>query len=389
MSNYERRDFLRTSAAITGLGIPTSRFTLAPSSEQTTPPDDTVNMTSDGLDLSPKEYSNLLSRLAGEGQITPDNYSRGGAVEELESACAKLLGKEAAVFMPTGTLANHLAVRALAGADHRVVVQHESHFYNDSGDCAQSLSQLNLTPLGKDKATFTLDELQETIARTASGRVSTRVGTISIESPVRRKSGEVFSPDELKRVTAFARQNGIRLHLDGARLLIASAYTGIAPADYAATFDTVYISLYKGLNAASGAMLAGPRALLENMYHVRRMFGGGMPEVWPYAVVARHYLDGFTERFRKAVQVSEAFIRELEIRGQLRARRISPGTNIFRLPIEGVDAQVVTRALAARRIAVIPPRAEQKELLLIVNESWNRRSASELASYFLQAFGRA
>ena len=374
-----RREFLK----LAGLGI-----SLPSLSASATPTNDAVNMTSDGLDFSPQEYTQLLSRLADEGRIAADYYSRGGVVEELETACAKLLGKEAAVFMPTGTLANHLAVRTLAGADHRVVLQYESHLYNDTGDCAETLSHLNLIPLGKGKATFMLDELQETIDRTASGRVEARVGVLSIESPVRRKAGEVFAFDKLQHVTAFARQKGIRLHLDGARLLLASAYTGIAPAEYAAPFDTVYISLYKGLNAASGAMLAGPRALLENMYHVRRMFGGGMPQVWPFAAVAHHYLSGFTERFRKAVQISEAFMREMETRGQLRARRVTPGTNIFWLPLNGAEGQAVARALEAQRISINPPGATQKEMLLLVNESWNRRSATELATHFLKAMGK-
>src|SRR6185436_20892339 len=99
--------------------------------------------------------------------------------------------------------------------------------------------------------------------------------------------------------------------LDGARLLIEAVYTRMAPADYAALFDTVYISLYKYLNAAAGAVLAGPRALLEDLYHQRRMFGGGLPHVWPYAAVASHYLDGFPQRFRKGVETAEAVIASL------------------------------------------------------------------------------
>lgn len=383
MSTYDRRDFLKTGAATAWLGAAAAHPVPSVAAG------DAVNMASDGLHLGPVEYSNLLARLAEEGRIAADSYSQGGVVAELEAACARLLGKEMAVFLPTGTLANHLAVRMLAGADRRVVVQHESHLYNDTGDCAQTLSQLNLVPLARDRATFTLDELQETVSRTGSGRVAARVGAISIESPVRRKSGEVFALDELKRVIEFARRNDIRLHLDGARMLIASAYTGIAPAEYAAPFDTVYISLYKGLNAVSGAILAGPRKLLENLYHTRRMFGGGMPQVWPYAAVALSYLDGFVDRLHKAVQVSEAFIRELESRGQIRAIRVPAGTNIFRVPLGDADPQRVARFLAERNLLVASLGAGQTALPLLVNESWNRRPASELAGHFLAALGKA
>ena len=91
----------------------------------------------DGIPHTPEEYAQLLAGLTKSGAVPPDDYSRGGVVEKLEARVASLLGKEAAVWMPTGTLANHLAVRLLAGDRRRVLVQAESHLFNDCGDCAQ------------------------------------------------------------------------------------------------------------------------------------------------------------------------------------------------------------------------------------------------------------
>src|SRR5438309_8222571 len=221
-----------------------------------------VQFRSDGLGLSPQAYSRLLAHIAEERGIAADDYSRDGVVAELEARMAALLGKEAAVFMPTGTLANHLALRLLARTGRRVLVQRESHLYNDEGDCAQQLSGLVLVPIADGRATFTLTEAAAEIAGPPEARVAIPVGAISIETPVRRMAGEAFDFAELCRIAGFAREHGIGLHLDGARLLIESVYTGIAPAEYAALFDTVYVSLYKYLNAAAGAMLAGPRRLL-------------------------------------------------------------------------------------------------------------------------------
>ena len=389
MSDHtDRRHFLKTGATLAGLGLMPERVAAALGAPAPAP-DRSVNMSHDGLVLTPKDYAALLARITADGKTVEDYYSQNGAVAQLEAACAKLLAKETAVFMPTGTLANHLAVRALAGNDKRVIVQHESHFYNDTGDCAQTLSQLTLMPLARGKATFTLAEVEEVVGRTASGRVATRVGAISIETPVRRKAGEQFAMDEMKQITTFARKEGIRLHLDGARMLLASAYTGVSPADYAAMFDTVYISLWKGLNAASGAILAGPKSLLDSMFHTRRMFGGGLPQAWPFAAVALHYVDGFVDRFRAGVQVSEAFIQELESKGGIKALRIAPGTNIFRLPVTGVDTARLSATLASRGIDVSPPAADSPTMNLLVNESWARRPASELAGEFLRAMGKA
>ena len=97
------------------------------------------------------------------------------------------------------------------------------------------------------------------------------------------------------------------MHLDGARLFIASAYTGISPAEYAAQFDTVYVSLWKYFNCGIGAILAGPKTVLDGMFHVRRMFGGNLAVGWNAALVARHFMDGFEGRLKSAVQISETF----------------------------------------------------------------------------------
>ena len=97
------------------------------------------------------------------------------------------------------------------------------------------------------------------------------------------------------------------MHLDGARLFIASAYTGISPAEYAAQFDTVYVSLWKYFNCGIGAILAGPKSVLDGMFHVRRMFGGNLAVGWNAALVARHFMDGFEGRLKSAVQTSETF----------------------------------------------------------------------------------
>ena len=249
-----------------------------------------VRMDVDGLGLAPTEFAALLQRLSAA--IVPDEYSLGGEVAELEAFFAQVLGKERAVFLPSGTLANQLAVRKLSRGKPRVIVQEQSHLYNDSGDCAQRLSALNLVPLATGRATFTCLDVERELARTASGRVATGVGVVSIESPVRRLHGAMFDLAEMRAISALAREKGIGLHLDGARLFVASAYTGVPPADYAALFDTAYVSLWKSFSSGSGAILAGRSALLDDMYEERRMFGGALFSAWPFAAVARHHAPG-------------------------------------------------------------------------------------------------
>src|SRR5262245_948575 len=287
---------------------------------------------------------------------------------------ARVLGKERAIFMPTGTLANHMAVRALAGGPSRVIVQSESHLYQDEGDCAQTLSGLTLIPLAAGQATFTAADVQRAIDQTRGGRVVPRVSVISIETPVRRKQGERFDAGQLGEIVALARREGIRLHLDGARLFLQSAYTGEPVATTARPFDTVYVSLYKYFNAASGAILAGPRDVLRDLFHVRRMFGGGLAAAWPFAAVALHYLSGFDERFTRAVHTSEELIRRLGQHQSFAIERIAPGTNLFRLTVKSPDAMAFQKRLESRRVLLSPPQRDR--FLIGVNETLNRMTAA-------------
>ncbi len=345
-----------------------------------------VKFTGDGPQFTPPEAIDVLSRIVNDRGIDADYYSRGGVVTELEERMAAILGKERAVFVPTGTLANHLAVRVLAGADRRVAVQYESHLYNDSGDCAEVLSNLNLVPLAHGGGTFTVEDVQELFDRTASGRVTTGLGVIAIESPIRRRLGELFNYEEMKRISQFAREHGIRTHLDGARLFMAADYTGISPRQYASLFDTVYVSMWKYFNAPSGAILAGPAELLDDLYHPRRMFGSALPQAWPLAAMALHGIDGFEERFAAGVRASEELIVALDAAHGLRVERVANGSNIFELHVTGPDPRAYSARLALEGI-LLPAPLPGGGFALKVNETLTRRPVAAIAGAFADALG--
>jgi threonine aldolase len=342
-----------------------------------------VRMSGDGVGLSPREYALLLADIAQRTEIAEDGYLLGGEVERFEHRWAEQLGKERAVFMPSGTLANQLALRALAGDKRRVIVPETSHIYNDTGDASQTLSGLTLMPLGPGQATFTCAEVEAVLARTAGGRVKTEVGAIAVESPVRRLRGQLFDWDEMQRLSAFAREGGMGLHLDGARLFIASAYTGISPAQYAALFDTVYVSLWKCFNSGIGAILAGPRSLLDGMFHVRRMFGGNLAVGWPAAVVATHYMDGFLDRLRAAVRISEDFYAAIGRHPAFSVERVPGGTNLTHVTVKTSDRTAFKNRLAER--SVLLPDGGTGRFTLAVNETWARSSVADLAHAFEQS----
>lgn len=342
-----------------------------------------VNFFSDGQALTPREYTALLDQAVQAEDFAPDYYSRGGAIEALEAKFAERLGKEAAIYLPTGTLANQLAVRKLAGEHRRVLVQAESHLYNDSGDAAQVLSGLSLLPLAPGRAAFTLDEAKEWAARSAGGRVESRLGVLGIESPVRRRQHEFVPFDELVRLTAWAREQGIRCHLDGARLFNLPQHTGHSVKEHAALFDTVYVSLWKLFNGASGAILAGDAAFIEGLYHVRRQFGGGLPYAWPLVAFVHTFLDDYEAQYARAWQVADEVIARLEQSGRFTARKLQNGTSLFELQARGITSAAL--AERAEKHGVLLPRLpdEATAIPLQVNTSLLRKPPEAIARAFL------
>jgi len=343
-----------------------------------------VNFVSDGLGLDSREYAMLLHEAAVADGFEADYYSLDGTVTALERKFARLLGKEAAMFVPTGTLANHLAVRKLAGDGRRVLVQAESHLYNDSGDCAQTLSGLNLVPLASGRSTIELAEVRSWVERSAGGRVETRIGALSIESPVRRMNHQMVDPAELERVCGYARERGIRLHLDGARMFNLPFHSGRSLRDYAALFDTVCVSLWKHFNGASGAILAGDAGFIDGLFHMRRMFGGSLPHAWPQIAFVDRYVDGYEEEYASAWRAADRLIELLQADGRFKARKVPQGTSRFFLSVSGVAPAVLSER-ALRRGVILPSPAGDGILALQVNPTLLRMPPAALAQVFIDS----
>lgn len=378
----KRRQFFARSSILAATPVLASA---AAASAAPSPPSRRIDFRSDGLGLSPAEYAAQLQQIASEPGFAPDYYANGGAIAELERLFAQRLGKAAAVFLPTGTLANLMAVRTLAGGPGRVLVQAESHLYNDSGDGASLLGGLNLVPLAAGRASLDVDDIAPWIERSAGGRVPTPVRVISIETPVRRLHHAQVDWSALERVCGLARERDIRLHLDGARLFTLPQHSGRSVAEYAALFDTVYVSLWKHFNAASGAILAGDAALIDGLFHLRRTFGGSLPYAWPVAAVAARYIDGFERDYALAWAAMDAIEQRLQADGRLQLRRLPDGSSrCFLAAPQGFPAGFVAR-LREDDVHLPNIPTELRETPLQVNTSLLRRPAAEIAETLIAA----
>jgi threonine aldolase len=378
----QRRKFIEIGSL---LAASTQLYALRGSHHSIKPNDNLIQMDfiNDGMGLTPKEYTNLLMKLVDEGKVKADNYSNGGIVEDLENKFATLLGKESAVFMPTGTLANHIAVRRLANNNRRIIVQEQSHFYNDSGDCAETLSGLNLITTGDNAVDFSVTDVINIANQTKTGRVETRIGVIAIETPVRRKQDRIFTYEKIKPISDYAKSNGIKMHLDGARLFVQSAHTNIEPAKYAELFDTVYTSMYKCFNAPSGAILAGTKQFTESLFHERRMFGGGLPAAWPFAAISLYYADSFITEYKTAWLNAQKFFTILKKEEKFIISELENGTHVIRLDIVGKDINRFRNSLAKKNIMLHEPI--ENGFYLKINPTINRFQPENLADLFMNS----
>lgn len=329
----DRRDFLKKC------GLSTVPFFLPPIGLHTMPLAETtkktpVNFIYDGLALSPDQYLNKLQEISKTSPIEADFYGNGGATKLLEEKFATLTGKEKAIYLPTGTMANQLAMKLLNKNNTKVLVPENSHIFRDEADAAQSVHNKRLIPVGKDKAYFDRSDLENTVNYINENEVfKSGLGTVTIENPVRRANGTFVPIQAIQEIADFCKQNGYKLHLDGARIHIAAAYSNISVAEYASHFDTVYISLYKYLNAAGGAILCGETTLIDQIAHQIKIYGGTIYQSWYNSSMAAHYLDGINTRWNQVVRTATQFISELNEIPGVRIESLKNGTNIYNLTL--------------------------------------------------------
>ena len=296
-------------------------------------PNRAFDFTGDGFSLTPAETGRLLAHIAQEKTIPTDTYLEGGVVTQLETRMARRLNKEAALFVPTGTLANHLALTALSGEGSAILVDQTSHVSCDAGHGLERFAGRVVVPLSGDRAGFNPSAVEEAVERLHNGKVPLKVGAISLESPMRRRSGEAIAADRFSALIKCARKHDINIHLDAARLFIGCAYGDQDPRDICEQVDTVYLSLWKCFHAPSGAILAGSQSVIDAARAMRRAMGGCPPAGWPAAAIALHFLEADMAPFREVRQMADAVCDHLTKHHRVVIERIPNGTSIVHMKL--------------------------------------------------------
>jgi threonine aldolase len=380
---FNRRQFIRSGSAALPALLPFSGA-MAAGPSFSPENDEVVNFFLDRKMFEPSEYLVELQKANADAAIVKDRYGVGGAVEQLEKRFEAITGKEKAIFMPSGTMANQLAISVLSGENTKVVVQDTSHVYRDEADAAQKVFGKRLVPLAEGEAFFTAERLKRYFGELPNNEVfQSGIGAVSIENPVRRADGRAVPLEEIRKISEFCAANKIKLHLDGARLFMASAWTGVSIREYASYFDTVYISLYKYLGASAGAVLCGNASVIDKMPHLIKVHGGSMYGNWANAAMALHRLAGMEKRLKEAIQRAGVIFTEMNKIPGITVSPLQDGTNIYSMKLSAaIDGRKMREKLSKEHRILMPRLLEGNQMLITVNETLLNQSAEKLVSAF-------
>ncbi len=284
----------------------------------------------------------MLATIPADTEV--DRYGEGGVVATLESEIAVLLGKPAAIFLPSGTMAQQAVLRVHADRrQRRTIIFHPMcHLHRHEGQAHQRLHQLTGRPVGDRDRLLELTDL---------ARVAEPAAALLIELPQRDLGGQQPSWDDLVAQCGWAAATGAAVHLDGARLWESSAGYGRPPSAIAALFDTVYVSFYKGIGALPGCCVAGPADVVAEVREWRSRMGGTLFGLWPNAASALSCLSIRLPRMPRYLEQARAIATALESVAGVRVIPDPPQTSIIHLLLATTQERfkATARAIAAEQ----------------------------------------
>jgi threonine aldolase len=337
---------------------------------------------------SPAEVLRALAAIAGDSR-TLDRYGEGGIVTAFEGDVAALLGKEAAVFLPTGTMAQQIALRIWAdrkGPRH-VAFHPLCHLELHEQKGYQMLHGLHAVLVGSRHRLLGLEELK---------RVGDPLSALLLELPQRGIGGQLPAWDDLCAMVSWARERGIALHLDGARLWETAPFYGRSHAEIAGLFDSVYVSFYKGLGGIAGCALAGPASFIAEARVWQRRHGGTVVHLFPYVLSAQAALKERVGRMAAYADKARSIAARLRRLPGIEILPEVPPTNMMHLYLRGPKAALEAAALAVAEETGVwmfgglqpGPIPTQSVFELVVGDAAMAISDDEIAGLFEKLFAK-
>ncbi|NNG27482.1 MAG: aminotransferase class I/II-fold pyridoxal phosphate-dependent enzyme, partial [Ignavibacteriaceae bacterium] len=232
-----------------------------------------------------------------QAEVGDDVFKEDPTINKLEEYTAELLGKEAGLFVPSGTMANQLCLNVLTEPGDEVICDREVHIFNYESASSSRLSGIQIYPLDGKLGVITAEQVEPYIRTTAYHMPRTKL--IEVENTHNRAGGTIHPIENIIALKKLAKKHNLNYHLDGARLWNASVETGISPKEYASHFDTVSCCLSKGLGAPVGSLIAGSKEFIEEAFRIRKAWGGGMRQAGILAAAGLYALQNNIERLKE------------------------------------------------------------------------------------------
>lgn len=311
-----------------------------------------------------------------------DVYGEDPTVNILQERAAEITGMEAALFVPSGTMANLIAYLCQTRPGDAVLLHEGAHPYHYEAANAAVVGGLLLTPLPGAAGKLEVDTVRQHICQIDDPHFA-HTTLLSLENTTNRGGGAFYTVEEFTALGALAREHGLKVHCDGARIFNAATAAGVDVADYAAHCHSLSFCLSKGLGAPVGSLLCGPRELIKRGLKFRKMLGGGMRQAGILAAAGLYALDhhvaDLAEDHRRARQFREA----LEV-GGIRFVGASP-TNILYLRVEEHPLQVVG-ALVQEGIMCLPH--DEDQIRVVFHRDIDDQALARAIEIFLRVLGR-
>lgn len=279
-----------------------------------------------------------MRRAIAAADVGDEQQGRDPTVNRLQERVADLLGKEAGLWLPGGTLCNFIAVKVHTRPADAIVADWMAHIIRAESAGVALSSGVLIEPIRTERGVFTADELHQALDRLATAPIpyGQPAGLVCVEQTHNFGGGSVWTLDELEAVSTLARARGIPVHMDGARLVNACAASGVPPAAYAGHADSVWIDFTKGLGAPIGAVLAGSRDFITEARRMKHVLGGAMRQAGIAAAACLYALDHHVERICQDHANARRLAAELAAIDGIRLATPAPETNMVFFDVAGL-----------------------------------------------------
>jgi threonine aldolase len=306
----------------------------------------------------------MRERMA-EAEVGDDVFGEDPTVKALQKMAARILGKEQAIFVPSGTMANQLSIKAHTQPGDEVILEATSHPFNFEGGAGAVLSGVQFNCLAGTRGLLEPSQITEAIRPFDHHYPVSKL--VCLENTHNRGGGSIYPLNTMKAIYEVAKTRGLMVHLDGARIWNASAATGIKPKEYARWADSVSVCLSKGLGAPVGSLVAGSSEFIERVHRFRKMFGGGMRQAGILAAAGIYALEHHRDRLKEDHEKARRLANGLAECPGILIYPDLPETNIVLLELDKGMRTASEAAEALKRKGILVLATDRYQIRLVTH----------------------